>query len=111
MKLQKWYMIFSLFLAVGLALALSAGTAAAQKPPPPKVTADCSPGYYKNHPEAWCGVTCPATGTVQFTGATCDLLLDQLNTHGPGGAAIREDAKGRIDACFGTAVASPCEDD
>lgn len=67
------------------------------------VTADCSPGFYKNHPETWCDQC--------FGGEGCDVLVGQLSTRGPESAAVREAAKGAIDACFGTAEASPCVDD
>ena len=80
-------------------------------PPPTKATADCSPGFYKNHPETWCDVTCPTTGTVVFTDGTCDLLVTLLSAKGSGSSTLREFAKDGIDACFGTAALSPCEDD
>ena len=67
------------------------------------VTADCSPGFYKNHPETWCDQC--------FGGEGCDLLVSQLSTRGAESAATREAAKAAIDACFGTAEASPCVDD
>lgn len=71
-------------------------------PPPPPSTADCSPGYYKNHPTAWCG-------PCGFSVDVCNSLLNDLRTGGSSGA--REAAKAQIDACFGTAAASPCQDD
>jgi len=72
-------------------------------PPPPPTTADCSPGFYKNHPETWCDAC--------FGGVGCDAIVNQLSARGPEGAMIRDAAKAEIDACFGTAVASPCVDD
>ena len=104
---------------LGFCLTVVAGSAYAQVcdpkdpkcVPPPKTTADCSPGFYKNHPETWCNVTCPTTGSVEFTGAECDVLIEQLGARGPGSAGIRSFAKQQIDACFGTASASPCTDD
>ena len=72
-------------------------------PPPPPVTADCSPGFYKNHPETWCDAC--------FGGEGCALIVEQLGARGAGSAAIRDAAKAEIDACFGTAAASPCLDD
>lgn len=71
-------------------------------PPPPPKAADCSPGYYKNHPAAWCG-------PCDFSAEKCSALLQGLTTRGSSGA--REAAKAEIDACFGTAAASPCLDD
>ena len=72
-------------------------------PPPPPTTADCSPGYYKNHPETWCSFC--------FAGQGCDQIVTDLSTGGAGSAAVRDAAKAQIDACFGTAQASPCKDD
>jgi hypothetical protein len=72
-------------------------------PPPPPTTADCSPGFYKNHPETWCDAC--------FGGEGCALIVEQLGARGSGSAAVREAAKAAIDACFGTAAASPCVDD
>lgn len=69
--------------------------------PPP--TADCSPGFYKNHPETWCGAC--------FGGNGCDALLTDLAARGADSSALRDGAKAQIDACFGTAAASPCVDD
>jgi hypothetical protein len=66
--------------------------------------ADCSPGYYKNHPETWCG-------TCSIGSATCAEVLGDLSTRGPGSDAVRAAAKGMLDACFGTAESSPCVDD
>jgi hypothetical protein len=72
-------------------------------PPPPPVTADCSPGFYKNHPETWCDAC--------FAGVGCAQIVEELSSKGAGSAAIRDAAKASIDACFGTAAASPCVDD
>lgn len=69
------------------------------------VTADCSPGFYKNHPETWCGAD------LCFSGEKCDELLQALASRGADSAGTREGAKGELDACFGTAQASPCVDD
>jgi hypothetical protein len=93
-------------------------------PPPKKVTADCSPGYYKKHPEEWCrgyvGSGSPSDpdypgsdlSKACASGAGCTVLLQQLNDHTPVlGAGIRQGAKSFLDACFVTAAASPCEDD
>lgn len=66
-------------------------------------SADCSQGFYKNHPETWCDYC--------FAGVGCTSLVEQLSTRGAESAAIRDAAKAQIDACFGTAEASPCTDD
>jgi hypothetical protein len=116
--------------ALGLGLTLAAGSASAGEPctkdcePPPKVTADCSPGYYKNHPEEWCngyiGDGSPSDpdypgselSKACASGLGCTVLLRQLKNHTPVvGADIREGAKLYLDTCFGTAELSPCEDD
>ena len=114
-KLAKRSLLAAL-LGFGLTVAASAyaqtcGGKGEPPCPPPKAPADCSPGFYKNHPEAWCDVVCPTTGTVLFTGGACDLLVTFLSVKGPGSEAIRDAAKAQIDACFGTAAASPCTDD
>ncbi len=75
---------------------------------PPSAPADCSPGYYKNHPDAWCA-TC---GYGDSTSPACVAEVTNLKTGGSSGA--REAAKARIDACFdllGGASATPCADD
>lgn len=92
------------FVGVGVPVVLDPfGVDAPMCVEPPPVTADCSPGYYKNHPETWCDGC--------FGGEGCDFLLGQLAAGGPGSAAVREAAKALIDACFVTAEASPCTDD
>jgi hypothetical protein len=139
MKTQKWYMIFSLFLAVGLALVLSAGTAMAQEvcndstdndkdglvdcadpecatnpkfcpQPPPADGADCSPGYYKKHTDTWDDGICCA-GNALTSGTACNQIYLRLCAECGATAQQREDAKAFLDACFGTATASPCRDD
>jgi hypothetical protein len=82
-------------------------------PPPPcdpktqvcdgDVTADCSPGYYKKHPETWQGICC--------TGTACDLIAQQLCAECGATPTQRAAAKESLDSCFGTAAASPCTDD
>ena len=78
-------------------------------------TADCSPGYYKNHPEQWCSSNPDFPGGNLSrncaSGAACGALITQLQARGPGSEAIRNAAKGVLDTCFGTNENSPCEDD
>lgn len=78
-------------------------------------TADCSPGYYKNHPEQWCSDNpdFPASNLSRncASGADCGELIDQLRARGSGSEAVRNAAKGVLDTCFGTNENSPCEDD
>lgn len=80
-----------------------------------RTTADCSPGYYKNHPEEWCSSNPGYPGSNLSencaSGADCGELIDQLRTRGPGSEAVRNAAKGVLDTCFGTNTNSPCEDD
>jgi len=108
MKLQKWFMIFSLLLAVGFALVLTTGTAMAQTcdpkdpkcepPPPPKDGIPCTPGFWKNHTELWFdGVCCDGDNQP-----TCDGLLAALKPQTPGStAAIRDAAAAYLDGCVG----------
>jgi hypothetical protein len=77
-----------------------------EPPPPPPTTADCSPGYYKNHPSTWCTAQCGFTDPN-----ACTAVVRDLSATGPGSADIREAAKTMLDACFVTAEASPCADD
>jgi hypothetical protein len=97
-------LLLAIALSLTLVLTLVAVPAFAGPPPPKKTTADCSPGYYKNHVGTWCGGACPATG---FTITECDALLDALEAQGPGSGAIRAAASGFLNDCFGTAEASP----
>jgi hypothetical protein len=68
-----------------------------------KAGADCSPGYYKNHVEVWCG-TCVSEDS-------CDEVVAALSAKGPGSELIRDTAKAILDGCYVTAEASPCADD
>lgn len=125
---------FALMVTVGMSLSLIATPAFAQvcdicdpkgkcyEPdkcePPPKKGADCSPGYYKNHISAWCdpGDTQPTVDTIACGGiigtVTCqDLVDDWLDASQGNPVSEREAAKACLDAMFGSAEASPCEDD
>jgi hypothetical protein len=79
------------------------------------VTANCSPGYYKNHAEEWCSSNPGFPGSNLSrncaSGADCGTLLAQLQARGAGSEAIRNSAKAVLDACFGTGADSPCEED
>ena len=116
--------MYRVVLAAAFSLALvgvSVPAAYAQKPPPPcdpktqkcDGGADCSPGFYKNHPDTWDnGICCAGNTGDAVSGEQCDILLEMLKAHGFAGAAQqRAAAKGVLDACFGTAAASPCTDD
>ena len=56
--------------ASSLALALAATLTCADGGPPPPVTVECSPGYWKNHQEVWIPAAC---GTLN-----CDTVLGLL---------------------------------
>ncbi|MGH8555491.1 MAG: hypothetical protein ACREUD_08015 [Gammaproteobacteria bacterium] len=92
--------------ALGLGLALAAGSAFAGVKSPPKDRAECSPGYWKNHPEVWVDICCNDTDNP-----TCDALSSSLEAKGPGSGAIRESAAEFLDACFGTGDLTPCTED
>jgi hypothetical protein len=110
--------LFAAALATGLAIA--AGSASAQTcdpetnpecpppPPPPQVTAACSPGYFKNHVNRWCNVSCPSGKII----SPCTDLLTALYSTGPGAGLLKNAAASYINAtCYVTREASPCEDD
>jgi hypothetical protein len=140
MKGQRLFMLLGLFFAVGLALVvLAPDVATAQEvcndgidndkdtlidckdpdcatdpvcktPPPPKVTADCSPGFYKKHPNTWDdGICC--MGDALTAGTDCNRILLFLSAELGATEEQRATAKAFLDACFVTAEASPCEDD
>jgi hypothetical protein len=95
--------------ALSLSLIAVAGApAVAQKPPPPpKKDADCSPGYYKNHPETW-AFLCPDGIPGLFT---CEQLLAMLNATGAGAGTLKNIAAAALNSVFGSAEDSPCTDD
>jgi len=72
---------------------------------PPKDGADCSPGYYKKHPEVWCGIA------ITDPGDGCDATVALLSAERGATRDERDAAKAILDAYYGTAANSPCEDD
>ncbi len=84
---------------------------------PPKVTANCSPGFYKNKPETWCAslggpATCPGDPLrATPTGDACTDLVEMLSAELGASKADREAAKLSLDLCFRTGSKSPCEED
>jgi hypothetical protein len=77
-------------------------------PPPPTGDEGCTPGYWKNHPDAWCSDYNPEdefftvfTGTTSFRGLDEDLTLDEALTLGGGGfnALARHAAAALLNAC------------
>ena len=142
MKTRKLFLLVGFLLFVGMAFALSPSTVMAtvedcdngidddkdklvdcKDPDCAKsvkceedVTADCSPGFYKNnlldgpHPVCTNGIDC--VGAQQdLTVANCEFLVPLLSAELGATKAQREGAKAILDACFGTAENSPCEDD
>jgi len=95
-----------LFFAATLALTLIAAPAFAQT----KKGADCSPGYYKKHVDTWDSGRC-CLGDARDSGTACGQIYLQLCAECGGTATTRAAAKEILDACFGTAAASPCTDD
>lgn len=107
-----------LLLAAALSLTFVAVPAFAQKcdptkskcelppPSPPKDGAECSPGYWKNHPEEWVGICCD-----DGSNPSCSTLQSSLEAKGGSGAPLREGASEYLDACFGSAEETPCTDD
>lgn len=84
---------------------------------PPNGGADCSPGFYKNHVEAWCSgdvettvVACPNTTDT----LTCQDLVCLLSAEGGPGCDFKANATQRAFAkeCL-DALSSPsiCEED
>ncbi len=74
--------------------------------PPPPPSADCSPGYYKNHPSVWKTVC-----ASYYAPYTWQQIVTMLSAQDGATLADRDAAKAMLDACFGTAAASPCMDD
>lgn len=140
MKREWVFIAMALFFFVGLAVFMSAETASAQTckptpeicdnkidddcdglvdgldpdckvpPPPPKVTADCSPGFYKNHPNTWDnGICCIGQSTDPTS--QCGDLAFRLCAECGASSLQRAAAKEILDTCFVTAEASPCRDD
>lgn len=104
--------MYRIALAVVLSLTFVAAVAFAQKPPPPpkKDTADCSPGYYKNHPNTWDDGIC-SEGDALTSGTQSNLIYLFLCAECGATKEQRDAAKDFLDACFVTAEASPCQDD
>lgn len=71
---------------IGLSLAYFASATAPDdgEPPPPPPLNDCSPGFWKNHPEIWATLYCASQECV-------DDVLEELTSQGPGSDARRHD--------------------
>lgn len=83
--------------ALGLGLTLAAGSAFAQKDPPPKKEG-CSPGFYKNHLDLWTGDEECCTSESD---PTCGEILDALSCKGSDASCGRSAAAAILDACTG----------
>lgn len=67
----------------------------------------CSPGWWKNHSEAWeDGICC--IGLASDPSSQCGILDEMLRARGPGSVDIRTNAQEFLSACF---VSPPCADD
>jgi hypothetical protein len=66
------------------------------KPPPPPKKEECSPGFFKNHPEFWFGLGCG-----DAAGLTDQQLLTMLEAKGPGSGAVRDAAATILNDCTG----------
>jgi hypothetical protein len=71
---------------IGLSLAYFASATAPDdgEPPPPPALNDCSPGFWKNHPEIWATLYCNSETCVAD-------VLEELTSRGPGSDARRHD--------------------
>lgn len=84
-----------------------------------EITADCSPGFYKNRllntdpRKKLCPITCPVAsqGIIGDVANECEQLVIDLSAELGSDAATRAAAKAVLDACYGTAAASPCTED
>ena len=82
-------------LGAGLSLGYLAWAGApddGEEPPPKDPVNDCSPGFWKNHPEYW---------TAQFCGSAqgcIDAVLANLTSQGKGSDALRHDQAATLNA-------------
>jgi hypothetical protein len=69
---------------IGLSLTYFASATAPGdgEPPPPPPLNDCSPGFWKNHPEIWSTTYCGSAECVAD-------VLEELTSQGPGSDARR----------------------
>jgi rhodanese-related sulfurtransferase len=88
----------------GIALALAPGDGEEPPPPPPPpppVLNECSPGFWKNHPEYWATQYCASSACV-------DAVMAELTSKGPGSGERRHVAAGNLnswaDTYYGAAV-------
>ncbi len=104
--------LFAMFMLLGVAVSPAfAHVEPPPKDPPPLVTADCSPGYYKNHPDDWDDGLCECEGDAISGSGSCNDIFIDLNARGRGCGTIRGEAADFLNACFVTAESSPCTDD
>lgn len=71
--------------------------------------AACSPGYWKNHQDTWCGITCPSGITI----SDCTALNNAFYSTGAGNGRLKQAAGAYINnECYeGSAELTPCEED
>jgi hypothetical protein len=74
-------------IGAGVSLAYLASATApgdGEPPPPPPTLNECSPGFWKNHPEYWATQYCGSEQCVAD-------VLEELTSRGPGSDARRHD--------------------
>jgi hypothetical protein len=74
-------------IGAGVSLAYLASATApddGEPPPPPPTLNECSPGFWKNHPEYWATQYCGSEQCVAD-------VLEELTSKGPGSDARRHD--------------------
>lgn len=80
--------------ALGMGVAYFASATAPddgeEPPPPPPTLNNCSPGFWKTHTEIWFG--------TDACGASCDLVLAELVSRGPGSDERRHNAAATLNA-------------
>ncbi len=61
------------------------------EPPPPPPVNDCSPGFWKNHPEYWATQYCGSNACVAD-------VLEELTSQGPGSGDRRHNQASALNA-------------
>ena len=96
MKIRNALIGFAVIGAAATALAWPGGDPPPPPPPPPPPSLnDCSPGFWKNHEEAWAqtGQYCGSSPAV----CVADIMAD-LTSQGKGSGELRHDAAALLNA-------------